>query len=86
MPFPTDGGPAVLVENLVNVRIAAHRLGVHVNSIYSWSQHRNATGFPRQVVGQFYDYAEIYEWFRDWAKDHPTYYEGLGLKMQKGKK
>jgi predicted DNA-binding transcriptional regulator AlpA len=80
MPFDTPAGPAVLVENLCKIREIAYRLGVHVNAIYHWIQKRDTTNFPQPLsptgreYGDFYDYAEVYDWFQMWVKQHPKLY------------
>lgn len=74
MPFDTQAGPAVLVDNLCDKEELAHRLGVHVNSIYAWIRRIEHTLFPFPVAGQVYDYSEVYEWFQGWVKEHPKFY------------
>jgi transposase len=76
MPFHTAAGPAVLVENICTVRETAKRLGVHRNSVRNWANDRDRTGFPAALLesGPHYDYAEVYEWFEQWVKEHPNRY------------
>lgn len=80
MPFDTPAGPAVLVDNLCKIREVANRLGVHVNAVYRWANNRPNNGFPYPLsptgreYGDFYDYAEVYDWFQEWVKTHPWFY------------
>ena len=77
MPFDTEAGPAVLIENICDVPETAKRLGVHVNSIYNWARNRDETEFPAPmpfIENPCYDYAQVYDWFQDWVKTHPRYY------------
>lgn len=83
MPFQTPAGPAVLVENICEVNECAERLGVHINSIYSWVKNREQTGFPAPLpCGNYhFDYAEIYPWFVEWVKNHPGLYPAAYREM-----
>lgn len=76
MPFETPAGQAVLVENICEVNECAARLGVHMNSIYSWIKNRDRNNFPKSLpCGEYHlDYEEVYEWFTHWVKAHPHYY------------
>ncbi len=76
MPFPTPAGPAVLVDNIKTANQCAKALGVHPNSIYNWAKNRKRTQFPNSLPFDdlVFDYAEVYEWFREWALEHPQLY------------
>lgn len=76
MPFTTPEGPAILLENICDAPKLAERLGVHVNSVYQWVR-TPKTEFPTPIIRgsqNFYDYEEVYDWFRDWVREHPWYY------------
>lgn len=88
MPFHTDVGPAVLVENVVDVYELARRLGVHTNTIYHWARERESNKFPRDLPfssSHNYDYAEVFDWYKEWVLNHPDNYPKAYIAFQRGK-
>jgi len=83
MPFDTPAGPAVLVANLVNLEGLAERLGVHTNTVYNWIKRAEKIGFPDPMpVSEYvYDYAEVYDWFREWVKKNQRFYPMAALEI-----
>jgi len=86
MPFQTPAGPAVLLENICDVGECAIRLGVHVNSIYNWVRAQENTKFPSHIAKNHYDYAEVYDWFKEWVLEHPAQYPDAFLALTGGPK
>jgi hypothetical protein len=76
MPFDTPAGPAVLIENICDIKELSVRLGVHYRSVQNWALAREKTNFPEPIpnTSKYYDYAEVYDWFQEWVRNHPRHY------------
>lgn len=83
MPFDTTAGRAVLLDNICSMRELANRLDVSYETVRRWRRDKNDTAFPEPLPfsRNYYDYAEVYEWYRGWVMSRPKHFPKAVIAM-----